>query len=268
VAVQIVGIVLVRNEDAFVGRAIRNALSLCDRIHVADHMSTDGTWDVVRALAAEHETVDVRRIRNARVSHELIEGYAGTDTWVLGLDGDELYDPVGLARFRKRLLAGAHRDVFKIASNALNCVSLDLERRLAAGYLAPPSRSITKLYYLGAVDSWTGCSERLHNGEAVFRPGYGWETVANLAEHVPWEESDLRCLHCCFLPRSSRDSADGNTALGRPILDELGAHDRGLTARLLRRVRRTHEPKASAWKQEKYRRGDLVTKDVSSFFVT
>ena len=36
-AVQIVGSVLVRNEDVFVERAIRNVAAFCDRIHVVDH---------------------------------------------------------------------------------------------------------------------------------------------------------------------------------------------------------------------------------------
>ena len=39
----IVGIVLVRNEDVFVEQAIRNVAAFCDRIHVADHVSTDRT---------------------------------------------------------------------------------------------------------------------------------------------------------------------------------------------------------------------------------
>ena len=36
---------LVHNEDEFVEQALRNAAPFCDRFHVADNMSTDGTWD-------------------------------------------------------------------------------------------------------------------------------------------------------------------------------------------------------------------------------
>jgi hypothetical protein len=42
-SVRVVGIVLVRNEDMFVERAIRNVAAFCDRIHAVDHVSTDST---------------------------------------------------------------------------------------------------------------------------------------------------------------------------------------------------------------------------------
>ena len=34
--IRLVGSVLVRNEDVYVERAIRNALTVCDRVHVLD----------------------------------------------------------------------------------------------------------------------------------------------------------------------------------------------------------------------------------------
>jgi len=97
---QIVGVMLVHNEDVFVERALRNSAGFCDRIHVADHMSTDATWEILEAIAGELDHVDAVRVRATGDSHALVEGYAGTDTWVFGIDGDELYDPAGLARLR------------------------------------------------------------------------------------------------------------------------------------------------------------------------
>ena len=96
---QIVGSILVRNEDVFVERAVRNVAAFCDRIHAVDHVSTDRTWEILRALARELDHLDVRRSRNAAVAHRLLAPYAGTDTWVLGVDGDELYDPAGSQAF-------------------------------------------------------------------------------------------------------------------------------------------------------------------------
>ena len=40
---QIVGVVLVRNEDLRVGQAVKNVAAFCDRIILADHGSSDGT---------------------------------------------------------------------------------------------------------------------------------------------------------------------------------------------------------------------------------
>jgi hypothetical protein len=260
----IVGIVLVRNEDVFIEQAIRNVAAFCDRIHAVDHVSSDRTWAILRALADEYEHVDARRARHAAESHELIEPYAATDTWVFGIDGDELYDPARLAGFRKELLGGAYRDVFKVASNVLNCVELDHGQRIASGYLSPPSRSITKLYNFAAIESWAGDgSERLHGGTIVFRDGYDERAVENIGERLSWEETPLRCLHACFLRRSSAELESAP----RPILEHSGLHDRSWRGAVKRRLRR-HMPPAETkdWKRQKYMRGELVTVDASPFF--
>ena len=130
---QVVGIVLVRNEDVFIEEAIRNVAEFCDRIHIIDHVSDDRTWDIARSLAHEFDHVDARRSRNSADAQRLLEPHAGTDTWVIGVDGDELYDPEGLARFREQLLDGAHSDVFRLKAHVLNCDELDTEAGTASG---------------------------------------------------------------------------------------------------------------------------------------
>ncbi len=265
---RIVGIMLVHNEDEFVEQALRNAVRFCDRFHVADHMSTDGTWDAIRRVAAEFPTVEPVRVRTTGDSHALVEGYAGTDAWVFGVDGDELYDPVGLASFRDELLGGAYREFFSLKSNVLNVTELDRERRTASGYLSPPSRSVTKLFNFGAINSWTRCHRQyMHDGEVAFRPGYEWETIGDLLGRFTWEESPLRCLHMCFLRRSSLDPDD---AVGHGRLSPIELGERRRLTRLADRLRlgpRSTAP-MSPWKQEKYRRGELVTKDATAFFLS
>jgi hypothetical protein len=263
---QIVGIVLVHNEDLFVERAIRNTAAFCDRIHAVDHVSTDGTWGVLCKLADEYDHLDVRRSTHAGDSHRLVEPYAGTRTWVFGIDGDELYDPARLADFREELLEGAHQAVFKIAANVLNCVELDQDGGRALGYLSPPSRSITKLYNFAAIDGWVGDgAERLHGGTISFRSGYDERAVDNIGERMSWDETPVRCLHLCFLPRSTEDP-DTSEVQPRPILEETGMQDRGWIGTLKRRLRRRPLPEISDWKREKYMRGDLVTVDAGPFF--
>jgi hypothetical protein len=264
---QIVGIVLVHNEDVFVEQAIRNVAQFCDRIHAVDHVSTDKTWEALRALEREYEHLDARRVRHASASHRLVEPYAGTNTWVFGVDGDELYDSRRLVSFREQLLAGAHASAFKVASNVLNCVELDRARQSASGHLSPPSRSITKLYNFNAIDSWAGDdSERLHGGAISFRPGYDEHSVENIGETTPWEETPLRCLHVCFLRRSFADPEPTRSPTGRPILEETGMQDRSWRGGLKRFARGRRAPEVSAWKNEKYLRGELVTVDASPFF--
>ena len=261
---QIVGVMLVHNEDEFVEQALRNAAAFCDRFHVADHRSTDGTWDAIARVAADMSHVEPVRVRATGDSHALVEGYAGRDTWVFGVDGDELYDPDGLAAFRADLLAGGYREFFSLKSNVLNVTELDRERASASGYLSPPSRSITKLFNFGAIDSWTHAYRQyMHDGEIAFRPGYSRETIGTLGDRFTWDESPLRCLHVCFLRRSSLDPPDA-AGHGRLSPIELGGKRRSRLTSVVDRIRPA--PAASPWKDEKYRQGELVTKDAAPFF--
>ncbi len=98
---QVVGVVLVHNEDVFVEQAVRNVAAFCDRIHVVDHLSTDNTPEILAQLATELDHVTVVRSSDAGDSHRALEAYAGTPTWVLGVDGDELYDPEALMRYER-----------------------------------------------------------------------------------------------------------------------------------------------------------------------
>jgi hypothetical protein len=268
--VHILGSVLVRNDDLHVERAIRNAADFCDRIYAVDHMSTDGTWDLLRELSRELAHLEVRRSRRASASHEPFEASAGTRTWVLGIDGDELFDPGGLARLRAQLLAGAHEDVFRLKGHVLNCDELDEQGMTAAGYMSPPSRPVTKLFNLAAVDSWSGCSQRLHDGIPVFRRGYAWESMRYLSETASWGDDPLRCLHVCFLRRSS---LDGTIGPSRMNLNESREHDRTLVGAIKRKVREPWVPppvkelhRAGVdWKQSWYARGPRATVDATPF---
>lgn len=260
---QIVGLVLVRNEDLHVRQAVENVAAFCDRILLADHGSTDETPRILRELAARHPQVACFPIANPRESHELIKPYAGTATWVFGVDGDEIYDPSGLARMRSDLFAGRYDDAWMILGNVLNCDLVDREKKTAAGWLAPPCRSITKLYNFAHIRSWDGDTpERLHGGEIVFQPGRSAGARLNLHEQGPWESSPLRCLHTCFTARSSRDAA--RPAVRENIMD---VHAAGP----LTRVRRWWQgvrgrPPGSDWKKSRYQRGARVVVDASAFF--
>jgi hypothetical protein len=268
---RIVGSVLVRNEDRFVEQAIRNVAAFCDRIHVVDHLSEDRTFEILRALAHELDHLDLHRSSKSALAHQLLEQYAGTPTWVLGVDGDELYDPGHLGGFRTALQDGAHADVFRLKAHVLNCDALAEDEPAASGWLAPPSRPITKFFNFGAVESWQGIAEPLQGGDAVFRPGYHWESRRDLADGTTWEDDPLRCIHLCFLPRSSLDPAD--IGGGRQSLAESREFDLGAIGTLKRLVRPPRPAPHIAeltrqgknWKQEWYARGERVTLDAAPF---
>jgi Glycosyl transferase family 2 len=267
--VRIVGSVLVRNEDIFVEQAIRNVATFCDRIYAFDHRSTDGTWEILKRLAHEFEHLEVRRSPRSSDSHQPLEQYAGTHTWAFGVDGDELYDPAALAALREQLLAGAHDDVFRLKGHVLNCDGIDAGRRTASGYMAPPSRPVTKLFNLAAVDEWTGSSQRLHAGRPIFRTDQHWESMRYLYD-LGWENDPLRCLHLCFVRRSSLDPDGLGT---RRNVNETGLYDRSWLGVVKRGLRKPWVPPDVAglhrtgtdWKREWYARGERLTLDASAF---
>lgn len=260
---------LVRNEDLWVEQAVRNAVDFCDRFHILDHYSTDETWPILSRLAAEYGRVELERSRDARRSHQVLEQYANTPTWVLAVDGDELYDPDGLARLRELLAGGGCADAFRVRPWILHCTSLDLEARQATGHLSPPSRVVGRLFNFAAVASWTGGPERLH-GEPVFNPGFGFRSEIDLNRLYTWEDDPLHYLHLCFLRRSSNDPSEPTV---RRNLAELGTYDRTALGGLKRLVRphRLSDEGAEvrdaglAWKEAKYARGESVTVDATPF---
>jgi hypothetical protein len=208
---RIVGIGLFRDEDVFVERAVRNVFGFCDELILVDHRSKDSTPQILEELAATSPIpTSLHRVEEAGESHDLIKERAGEDLWAFGLDGDELYDPRGLERFREMLLAGEAANAWNIRANMLHCVDLDEERGLATGYLSPPAPSVSKMFNFRLIDAWDGDNpERLCDPSGlVFKPGVEPQKYELNKEHS-WEESPFRALHVCFLRRSSRQAKAG-----------------------------------------------------------
>ncbi len=258
---KIVGILLAKNEERFVERAVRNALDFCDEFLAVDNGSTDRTPEILKSLeATSGGRLKYHRASHPRVSHELIAGLAGSKTWVFGVDADEIYDPAGLGRFRTRLERGEFDGDWCLFGNVLNVRRL--EGSFAEGHLAPPCRSMTKLYNFSAIHAWNGpCLERLHGGRVIFREGYGDHLRRDFHQVTSWEDADFRCLHVCFLPRSPVDSQSRGPR--KNIMDMYNWSVRKALGEMWNRLRGKPE---IDWKEQRYGRGPLVKRDVSAFF--
>ena len=194
----IVGLVLVQNEDRNIRLVLENILTFCDKVIVADHQSTDHTADIVENLSFHNPKVMLVTVLSMAEAHYLLQDYVGTDTWVFGVDGDELYNPSGLRRLRLDILAGKFQNYWRLIGQSFHSdrVSHDL---YAGGWSCPPNKSVTKLYNFGHLEAWDGDTpERLHGGRLVFKPERGPQAALVL-------EKDLECLHLCFMTRSSRN---------------------------------------------------------------
>ena len=262
---RVVGIGLFRDEDRFVERAVRSVFGFCDELILVDHRSRDRTPEILERLAAESPVpTSLHRVKHAGESHDLIKHRAGDDLWAFGLDGDELYDPDGLVRFRELLLAGEAANAWNIRANMLHCVELDTERGVAKGYLSPPAPSVSKMFNFRLIDAWDGDNpERLCDPSGLeFKPGIEPRKL-ELNKAYAWEESPFRALHTCFLRRSSRQRANG---------PRMNVPDRTAPRRApVRAWRALREaggrPPAGTYKDH-YRVGELVTVDAGPFLAS
>lgn len=264
---RIIGIVLVQNEDIFLEKVLQNIEHFCDHIIIADHNSSDDTAAVAQKFCLEKQYCVYHRINHPRQSHDLIKKYAGQNVWVFAVDGDEVYEPEKLAEFRRCLLAGMYDDRWMLFGNVVNCIDISIDKKTASGYMAPPCRSMTKLYNFNAIVSWDGdCSERLHGGTVVFKPDYDRDKIYFLYKEIPWEESIFRCLHLCFFPRSSKDKQSGGQLLMRKnIADGMSEN---IFQRFMFRLFKTFGfHGASPLKREKYMRGEVREVDIRSFML-
>lgn len=271
---KIIGIVLVRNEERFLEQVVRNILNFCDQLLLVDHHSSDGTLSIFQHLHQEHPAkISLHQIESPSESQKLLEPWIGTKTWVFGVDGDELYDPERLIHFRKEILAGKFDQEWMVLGNVLHVDHLfeegneflkeDGNFQKASGYLAPPSRSITKLYNFAAIEAWPGKTlERLHGGEPRFKPGFHAQKKRLLQYEYSWEESPLRCLHLCFLKRSHVELATDR----QNIMEIDAGRGIGYWKKIIRVL--LGRPKPASWKQQHYQRGGRCTHETTAFFNT
>lgn len=264
---QIVGIMLVKNEDVFIERAVRNVVEFCDKIIITDHQSTDRTFEICEHLACKFTNIDLRRIQSVHESFAAIASYAGTDTWIFGVDGDEIYDPQGLKTMLIHLLDGRFSGDWCIFGNALKVTALDLRTNMAKGYLAPPCRPASKLYNFSLIKRWANAGERLHGENMEFKNGFNRGLRKYLHTEMIWDESYFRHLHMPFMKRSTQQKNGFIKTRLNP--DEIlwAGLAKGKLAGLLRLARvQASQIFGLDWKNKKYHRGPLVDKNVSVFF--
>jgi hypothetical protein len=121
---------------------------------------------------------------------------------------------------------------------------------------------MTKLYNFNAIESWDGYTpERLHGGTVRFRAGFARGDRRMLHEEAGWEEAEFRCLHLCFLKRSSCDNESTNR---RNIIETFGPTR--LHTLWYAVAGMLGFQKAARWKRSRYMRGPEATFPIETFF--
>jgi len=98
-------------------------------------------------------------------------------------------------------------------------------------------------------------------GVLFFRPGFGEHQRRDLHKDTDWIDADFRCLHLCFLRRSSKEPEGSSPR--RNIMDSYAWDWRKILKEGWRIARGLP---LSNWKLERYARGPLVTHPVGNFF--
>ncbi len=217
---KIIGVMMVKNEDRWIARALTAIRDFCDEIILIDTGSTDDTVLEATCRAYVDELIietDLTR------THRVIEPYIGTDTWVFGVDGDEIYDREGLRIVRNTIEKGNLDLSFQMLGHYLHVT--DLYDGQAFGYLGPPSHTPTKLYNFANLKEWPS------DGKHSLFQCKGWVRDAGIPrdtvyQSAPWDISPLRCLHMRFMRRSwsETDAEIGARLSGE---DRLGFGSRG-----------------------------------------
>ena len=260
----IFGIALLRDEDLVAAWSLGNVVDFCDKLLVLDNGSTDRTREIVDALARMHPHVEIHDVPDAYDTHRFVEPLAGRPIWVLGVDGDEIYDREGLARLRPKLLDGDLDEYWSLVGHTLHLTAGDFDEGWAEGFTSPTSRSITKLYNFGAIESWRqGRHERLHGKNKVFRKGWSADAIRRFDASGAWDESDFRCLHLCFLPRSSR-AVGADPARANPVEARSRAKPLKCVERWARRLIGLPDRRPN-YKRAHYAQGALARRDIASF---
>ncbi len=251
-SIEIIGICLVKNEDIYIERVLKNISGFCDKIRVIDNGSTDDTIEIVKKCIKRFSNITLEHTKRINRTHKIVEGYAGEDKWIFGVDGDEIYDPKGLSVLRSEILNGDYQNFWMLRGYFYHLVQLDAKTNQAVGYLAPPSKDPNKLYNFSLLERW-----RADNVQPIFHcQTHRFKDPQYYSQHYPknkklhrkygWEDCPLRCIHTRMLQRSSKEEYDTfiNTRLNLSNVISNKKHNF----------------------RKKYRLGGKKSKDVSDFF--
>ena len=208
---EIIGICLFKNEDIYAKRVVSNIIDFCDKLIIIDNESTDDTLEIVRDNFSRNFKVKIIRCSNHAQTGKYTYEFFKTKTFLFAVDGDEIYDPVGLERIRKDIKDGVYDSSWKISGNSFHVEEWTDD--WISGFTCPPNKHVVKLYNFNVIDDWIQ-GERLHGMGVSPYPSY-IESQIDVKfcnekgqpqnQIIPWGFSNLRCLHTCFMPRSSKD---------------------------------------------------------------
>ena len=194
---KIVSIHLIKNEDVYIKDSIRNVINDVDEAIVLDNKSTDKTKDIITNVFKNE--IDKGKLKYVIVdnpcdTNKYLQDFVSTNTWVLGVDGDEIYSYSFINQLCRKIRNNRFDDVYRLDLDVLNVTNtIRLVGNIIeyVGYRSPPSKGMIKIYNFNHVKSISP-GERLHGK---------YETSCDKIFHcLP---GIVSMMHMCFMKRSS-----------------------------------------------------------------
>lgn len=198
---KIVSVHLIKNEDVFIEQSISNVIHYVDEVIILDNKSTDKTKEIItntwdRDLKSGKMKYVI--VQDARDTNKYLQEFIGTNTWVWGIDGDEVYSYMEANKICCNIRTHQYDNYYRLDMEVLNVTNIanGLYGKHITGYKSPPSKGMIKLYNFKYVESISP-GERLHGD---------YKTTNNSIYF--YGTGKICMLHMCFMKRSSIENID------------------------------------------------------------
>jgi len=199
---KIVSIHLIKNEDIYIKDSINNVIDYVDEVIVLDNKSTDKTKDII--LNTYKNQIETGKLKYVVVdnpcdTNKYLEEFIATNTWIIGVDGDEIYSYTMMDKICKNIKDNIFKDIYRLDADVLNVTAtMKLVGNVIEyiGYKSPPSKGMIKIYNFNHVKSISP-GERLHGK---------YETTCNKIYH--FMPGTTAMMHMCFMKRSSVENME------------------------------------------------------------
>ena len=204
---KIVGVLQVKDADKTIEKVINNFLPLVDWLIVLENGSADSTKNIIKELIKSEEKIIYREIFNIESGGRYLDSLCGTDTVVVRVDSDEIWDPSKALFLREHLLDYDFSNVSKVVlkNSFLHVQSLDFDKKICFGKI-----SDFGIHYFGNILYWHQSPERLHGSLKILKNSTGQTFLATGGE-CHFESVDVNTclvLHFPFLKISSNPNIE------------------------------------------------------------
>tara|TARA_B100001123_G_scaffold447556_1_gene605478 strand:+ start:2424 stop:3632 length:1209 start_codon:yes stop_codon:yes gene_type:complete len=166
---RIVGVMQVKNSELIVEKTIENIMPLLDWLIVLDNESSDSTPSIVREIASHDPRILTKDILTTESGARYLHSLCGTDTVIVKVDADEIWNPFYVTWLRDYLLCAnvVNTCEFEIPSGQIYVNGVDLNNNVCTG----KPESWNGMHYFGNIIAWPQQSERLHGPKKKIRAG-------------------------------------------------------------------------------------------------